>query len=119
MPPVARITATSRALINSCVPSSVTAFIHPMLPAGAPAPTAASAINSTVLVMHFVADGWGLMTMGQRAFSAMRTLYIAVEVGLVDGTIAATTPNGSAISTTLLSSRRAITPTVRIGRMNS
>ena len=31
---------------------------------------------------------------------------MAVEVGLVDGTIAATTPNGSAISMTLRSSRR-------------
>ena len=35
---------------------------------------AASAISSTVLVMHLVADGCGLMTIGHRAFSAMRTL---------------------------------------------
>ena len=34
------------------------------------------------------------------------------------GAIAATTPNGSAISTTLRSSSRRITPTVFIGRMN-
>ena len=44
---------------------------------------------------------------------------MAVEVGLVDGTTAATTPNGSAISTTRASSWRAMTPTVFIGRMKS
>ena len=43
---------------------------------------------------------------------------MAVDVGLVDGTIAATTPNGSAISMTLRSSSRCTTPTVFIGRMN-
>ena len=59
------------------------------------------------------------MTMGQRAFSAINTLYIAVDVGLVDGTTAATTPNGSAISTIFRSSMRLTTPTVFIGRMNS
>ena len=42
MPPVARITATSRCFISSCVPSSVTVVIQPMLPAGAPAAAAAS-----------------------------------------------------------------------------
>ena len=40
---------------------------------------------------------------------------MAVEVGLVDGTTAATTPNGSAISTTRLASSRRMIPTVRIG----
>jgi hypothetical protein len=44
---------------------------------------------------------------------------MAVEVGLVEGTMAATTPNGSAISTTRRSSCRATTPTVFIGRMNA
>ena len=44
---------------------------------------------------------------------------MAVDVGLVDGTTAATTPNGSAISMIFLSSIRLTTPTVRIGRMNS
>ena len=44
---------------------------------------------------------------------------MAVEVGLVEGTIAATTPKGSAISTTRRSSSRRSTPTVFIGRMNS
>ena len=44
---------------------------------------------------------------------------MAVDVGLVEGTIAATTPNGSAISTMRLSSMRFTTPTVFIGRMKS
>ena len=42
---------------------------------------------------------------------------MVVEVGLVDGTIAATTPNGSAMSTTLRASSRPTTPTVRMGRL--
>ena len=42
---------------------------------------------------------------------------MAVDVGFVDGTRAATTPNGSAISSTLRSSCRRITPTVFSGRM--
>ena len=60
--------------MSSCVPSSVTVFIQPMLPAGAPARVAASAMISTVRVMHRTAAGWGLMTMAQRAFSAISTL---------------------------------------------
>ncbi|MEZ5420148.1 MAG: hypothetical protein R2708_22780 [Vicinamibacterales bacterium] len=44
---------------------------------------------------------------------------MAVDVGLVEGTIAATTPNGSAISTIFRSSCRATTPTVVIGRMKA
>jgi hypothetical protein len=74
MPPVARITATSRCFMSSCVPSSVTVRIHPTLPAGAPAATAASAIVSTARVMQRAAEGCGLMTMGHRALSAMSTL---------------------------------------------
>ena len=74
---------------------------------------------STVRVMQRAAEGCGLMTMGQRALSAISTLYIAVDVGLVDGTTAATTPNGSAISMTFRSSIRLMTPTVFIGLMNS
>jgi hypothetical protein len=74
MPPVARITATSRCFINSCVPSSVTVVIHPIDPSGAPALTAASAITSATRVMHRAAAGCGLMTMGQRALSAIKIL---------------------------------------------
>src|SRR5688572_6026409 len=44
---------------------------------------------------------------------------MAVEVGLVEGITAQTTPNGSAISMTFLSSMRLTTPTVFIGLMKS
>ena len=74
MPPVARITATSRLFISSCVPSSVTVVIQLMLPSGAPAPRAASFMISATRVMQRTADGCGLMTMAHRAFSEMRIL---------------------------------------------
>jgi hypothetical protein len=59
MPPVARITATSRCFISSCVPSSETVVIQLMEPAGAPARRAASSITSATRVMHLTAEGWG------------------------------------------------------------
>src|SRR5438876_9264848 len=82
MPPVARITATSRCFISSCVPSRVTVVIHPMDPAGAPALQAASDMISTERVMQRTAAGCGLTTIAQRALSAINTLYMAVDVGL-------------------------------------
>src|SRR5205823_11449524 len=88
MPPVARMTATSRCFISSCVPSIVTVDIQLIAPTGAPARRAASSMTSATLVMHLTADGCGLMTMEQRALSAIRILYIAVGVGLVDGATA-------------------------------
>jgi hypothetical protein len=45
-----------------------------MLPAGAPARVAAFAMISTVRVMQRTADGWGLMTIAQRAFIEINTL---------------------------------------------
>jgi hypothetical protein len=48
---------------------------------------------------------------------AMRALKIAVEVGLVEGITAATTPMGSAISTTRRAGSSRRMPTVRMGRM--
>jgi hypothetical protein len=74
MPPVARITAVSRAFISSCVPSSDTAVIQLTTPSGAPARHAASHMISATRVIDLAADGCGLSTMGQRALSAMRIL---------------------------------------------
>ena len=74
MPPVARITAVSRAFISSCVPSSVTVVIQLIAPSGAPAPRAASFMISATRVMQRTADGCGLMTIGQRALSEIRIL---------------------------------------------
>jgi hypothetical protein len=74
MPPVARITAVSLALINSCVPSRVTVVIQLMTPSGAPAFLAASFMISATRVMQRTAAGCGLMTIGQRALTAIRIL---------------------------------------------
>jgi hypothetical protein len=45
-----------------------------MLPGGAPAANAASAMISAVRVMHLAADGCGLSTIAQRALSAISIL---------------------------------------------
>ena len=74
MPPVARMTAVSRAFINSCVPSRVIVVIQLIDPSGAPARRAPSDMISATLVMQRAAAGWGLMTIGQRALSEMRIL---------------------------------------------
>jgi hypothetical protein len=73
MPPVARMTATSRCFISSWVPSSVTVVIQLMQPAGAPA-WAASSITSATRVMHLTAAGCGLRTIVQRALIEIRIL---------------------------------------------
>ena len=84
---------------------------------GSPAATAGPCITRTVSRMQLRAEGCGLITTALRALTETRALKIAVEVGFVEGITAATTPIGSAISTTRrsLSSRRI--PTVRRGRM--
>ncbi len=74
MPPVARMTATSRCFISSCVPSSVTVFIQAIAASGAPARRAASCMISAVREMQRTAAGCGLITIGQRALIAMRIL---------------------------------------------
>ena len=48
--------------------------------------------------MHCFADGCGLNTMPLPAFRLISALYMTVEVGLVEGMIAATTPMGTPIS---------------------
>jgi hypothetical protein len=68
------MTATSAIFISSWVPSRVTVVIQPMLPAGAPARARRRHQSRTVCVMQRAREGCGLMTIGQRAFSAMSTL---------------------------------------------
>ena len=63
------------------------------------------------------ADGWGLRTTAHRAFTPIKDLKIAVEVGLVDGMIAATTPIGSPISVIPVTVSSWMTPTVLIRAM--
>ncbi len=74
MPPVARMTATSRHFISSCVPSRVTVVMQLIDPSGAPAPRAASFMISATREMQRTAEGCGLMTTGQRALSEIRIL---------------------------------------------
>ena len=62
--------------------------------------------------MHRAADGCGESTIALRDLMAIRILKIAVEVGLVEGMMPATTPRGLAISTTSFDLAET-TPTVR------
>src|SRR5947207_1327597 len=81
-------------------------------PSGAPALRAASYITRTVSEMQRTALGCGLMTMAFRPLRAINALKTAVEVGLVQGIIAATTPAATAISTIPFCESSRITPTV-------
>ena len=111
MPPVARITAVSLCFIKASVPSMVAVVMQPIASAGNPSFTPASRMFLAVSLMHRDADGCGERTTAFRDLSAIRILKIAVEVGLVDGMMPATTPRGLAISTTSFVSET--TPTVR------
>src|SRR5712671_7972179 len=111
MPPVARITAVSLCFIRASVPSIVAVVMQPIAAAGNPAFTPASRIALTVSLMQRDAEGCGESTIALRDLTAIRILKIAVDVGLVDGIMPATTPRGLAISTTSLVSET--TPTVR------
>ena len=57
-------------------------------------------MTRAVSLIHFAADGCGESTIAFRDLIAIRILKIAVEVGLVEGMMPATTPRGLAISTT-------------------
>ena len=68
------ITAVSRALMSSWVPSSDTVCIQLIAPSGQPADRAAPLMSSATRMMHRAADGCGLSTIGHRALIAMRIL---------------------------------------------
>jgi len=80
---------------------------------GAPAASAARRMVSTESKVQRAAAGWGATTIALRALTAIRHLKNAVEVGLVEGTRAATTPMGQAISYRRRTASCRITPTVR------
>ena len=94
-PPVARMMSAS--FIKSVVISKDGMSIQPMMPSGAPASTAASNTTFAAAMVDFFARGWGLMMIPFLVFREISVLKIAVEVGLVVGITAATTPMGSAI----------------------
>ena len=93
-PPVARMISASR--IRVLVISRDGTSIHPMIPSGAPAFTAASRTTLAAAMVAFFARGCGLKMMPFRVLRLMSALKMAVDVGLVVGMTAATTPMGSA-----------------------
>src|SRR5208282_6362383 len=100
---------TSGCVIRALVASTEGFSIHWMQYFGAPAATAASCMIFADAALHFWARGWKPKMITLRPFRAISDLNIVVEVGLVVGVTAATTPNGSAIS--MMPSFSAITPT--------
>src|ERR671938_604090 len=111
MPPVARMAAVWLCFIKLSVSSIVALVMQPLASAGRPSLIAASLTTLTVSLMQRAAEGCGERTMALRDLILMRHLKMAVEVGLVEGMIPATTPRGLAISTTSFDSLT--TPTVR------
>ena len=118
-PPVAITTAIRRWLISSRVPSSVVPEMHWIKPAGAPASSAASDMMRAVSAPQRRPRGCGACTIALPALTAESVLKMTVEVGLVTGISAATTPIGSPIATTLVVSSRHSTPSVRTLRSQS
>ena len=94
-PPVARMMSAS--FITRFVSSRLGTSIHPMMPSGAPALTAASRTTFAASIVLPFARGCGLMMIAFLVFNAIRVLKIAVEVGFVVGITAAIRPIGSAI----------------------
>ena len=115
-PPVARIRLTSGWLISWPESATVGSAIQPMMSSGAPAFTAASSTIRAASTVHFLARGWGLKMMPLRVLSASSDLKIAVEVGLVVGTMPAITPTGSATFAMPIASFSSITPQVFMSR---
>ncbi len=86
--------------------------IHCTQCSGAPAATAASRTMRAAAVLHTCAEGWKANTTGLRVFSASSALKRVVDVGLVTGVTAQSTPTGSAISMMPSMSSRRTTPAV-------
>ena len=118
-PPVAITTDVRRWRISSSVPWMVTSSRHWTSPAGAPACSAARASTAAVSTPHRTPRGCGAQTIALPAFTADRVLKMTVDVGLVTGTRAATTPIGSPIAATFAASSRHSTPRVRTFRSHS
>ena len=111
-PPVARVKSTS--FITVVVNSKDGSSIHPIIPSGAPAKTAASRTTFAASIVEFFALGCGEKIIPFLVFKAKSALKIAVEVGLVVGTTAAITPIGSAILVIPNASSFSITPQVLV-----
>ena len=111
-PPVARIISAS--LITVLVSSRDGTSIHPIIPSGAPALTAASRTIFAAAIVQAFAAGCGLMIIAFLVFKQINVLKIAVDVGLVVGITAATRPIGSAIFLIPYAGSSSITPQVLV-----
>jgi hypothetical protein len=109
-PPVAKITSARR--MTMLVSSKPGTSIHTNRPSGAPAATAAFKTTFIAAMVQFLARGCGQITMPLRVFKASSPLKIAVDVGLVVGITAASTPKGSAMVCVPPALSSAITPQV-------
>ncbi len=89
-PPVARM--VSEPFITSWVSSRDGTSIQLMIPSGAPAFTAASKTILAAAIVQFLARGCGEIMIAFLVLSASKVLKIAVDVGLVVGITASTTP---------------------------
>ncbi len=87
---------------------------HPMISSGAPALTAASRMILAASIVDCFALGCGEKMIAFLVLSEINALKIAVEVGLVVGTIPATTPIGSAILVIPKALSSSITPQVLV-----
>src|SRR5215216_5616403 len=113
------MTATYLCFINSWVPCKLTLLMHEMSPFGMPARSPASAMIRMVSAQHFAANGCGATMIAFLAFTEINVLYIVVDVGLVEGVNAATTPIGQAMSYVPFWGSLRITPTVGISLIAS
>ena len=102
----------SASAINTCDISTDGSSIHPIISFGAPALTAASKTTLAASIVEFLALGCGEKNTAFLVFNDIKALNIAVDVGFVVGTIAATTPIGSAILVIPNDSSFSITPQV-------
>src|SRR5699024_445300 len=108
--PVARIISAS--LMTSFVSSRDGTSIHPIMPSGAPALTAASSTTLAAAIVHAFARGCGLIMIAFLVFNAISVLKIAVDVGFVVGITAAIRPIGYAIFLIPYAVSSSITPHV-------
>ncbi|MNE34049.1 hypothetical protein D3C80_1277520 [compost metagenome] len=96
-PPVARIMLISGWCIKALDSSTEGWSIQPIRSFGAPAVIAACRTISAALFVASLARGCGEKIIALRVFRLMSDLKMAVEVGLVVGTIPQMMPIGSAI----------------------
>ena len=99
-------------VIKAFESSIVGSSIQPIISFGAPAWTAASKTTFAASTVDFLARGCGEKMMAFRVLRQISDLKMAVEVGLVVGTMPAKTPSGAATILMPLALSELITPQV-------